>query len=368
MNVIFASLDISGFRCFGNLNVEPLARVNLIAGPNNVGKTALLEALWMFSHATAPREALRIPAWRDSNDYGRGEFFADLFFQYEAGLAINLQVQDKRGSGVRSLDITRQYRSQQTLIDWASVSEAEMEDDVIAGFDFDNELVFQYIDESGIEYLTSAWLDAETVSGKLRPTLRDTRKSASSSRFPCVFEHPKSRYSHRSLAALFGRAQFAGYVSSIETVIRLLEPRLKRLETITNSRGVPAIHADIGVGRPLPISVMGEGTKRLLALSLAFLKAQNGVLLVDEVENGLHHSVLADVWKNLDWLSREFNVQVFATTHSYECVRSANDAFSELESHELHFHRLNRKRDQVRAVTYTKDMLDTNIEYFWELR
>ncbi len=113
---------------------------------------------------------------------------------------------------------------------------------------------------------------------------------------------------------------------------------------------------------------MGEGAKRLLALSLAFLKAQNGVILIDEVENGLHHSALVDVWKKLDWLSREFNVQVFATTHSYECIVAANNAFNELESDELHLLRLYRRGDQVKAVTYNKDALDTNIEYLWELR
>ena len=103
-------------------------------------------------------------------------------------------------------------------------------------------------------------------------------------------------------------------------------------------------------------------------MSLAFLSAQDGVLLVDEIENGLHYGALVDVWKSLDWLSREFNVQVFATTHSYECIRAANAAFSEAESDDLHFHRLNRKGEQAIAVTYTKPMLDTNIEYFWELR
>ena len=295
-------------------------------------------------------------------------FSQTCFFQYNADLAINLRAEGKRGSGFRTLDITRQDRAQQALIDWSSVSESELEDDAIDNFDFDNQLVFEHTNESGIKFRSSAWLDAETMSGRLRPILRDSRESAATPGHPCVFERPKSRYNARSLAALFGRARFAGYVSSIETTIRLLEPRLRRMETITDSRGVPAIYGDIGSSPPLPVSVMGEGTKRLLALSLAFLKAQNGVILVDEIENGLHHSVLIDVWKNLDWLSREFNVQVFATTHSYECIVAANNAFNELESTDLHFHRMHRQDNKIKAVTYDKQALDTNIEYLWELR
>jgi AAA15 family ATPase/GTPase len=143
---------------------------------------------------------------------------------------------------------------------------------------------------------------------------------------------------------------------------------LKRLTTIADNRGVPSIYADIGVGRLFPLSIMGDGTKRVLALCLSFLRAEHGVLLVDEIENGLHYGVLADVWKNLGWLARQFDVQVFATTHSYECIVAANSAFTDLESDEMSLHLLYRRGGQVKVETYGKESLDTNTEYQWELR
>ena len=364
---MYTSFSIENFRCFDSLTVEPLARVNLIAGPNNVGKTALLEGLWMLSYPTSPRKALR-HVQRDFSSYGQEEFFAELFPQYQADLTIRLHAENSHHQGSRTLNIQQKYRSQQPLLDLSGMSENESDDEAIADFDFSNELVFQYMDEISGEALTSAWIDAESTAGRLRPVMRETRESARNSARPCVFDYPKSRYGARPLASLFGKAQFAGRMSSFETIIRLLEPRLNHLTTIADSRGVPAIYGDISGGRLLPISIMGEGTKRLLALSLAFFEAQNGVMLIDEVENGLHYSVLADVWKNLEWLSREFNVQVFATTHSYECIRAANDAFSEMESDDLHFHRLFWKDKRVKSVTYQKKPLNTNIDYFWELR
>ena len=120
----------------------------------------------------------------------------------------------------------------------------------------------------------------------------------------------------------------------------------------------------------MPIAFLGDGTGRLLSMVLAFHQARNGAILIDEVENGLHHGALEQVWTNLDWLSREFDVQVFATTHSYECIVAADNAFTELGSDDLHLHRLYRRGpyESVKAVTYTKEALDTNIEYLWELR
>lgn len=66
---MYTSFAIENFRCFEDLTVQPLARVNLIAGQNNVGKTALLEALWLFSHPTEPRNALQT-ILRELADYG----------------------------------------------------------------------------------------------------------------------------------------------------------------------------------------------------------------------------------------------------------------------------------------------------------
>ena len=366
-----ASLAIKNFRCFDDLTIGPLARVNLIAGRNNVGKTALLEALWILSHPTAPRTALQT-AQRDLADYGQGGFFADLFPQYQTDLTIRLQAENVPCHGSRTVNIQRKYRAQQALFDWSRVPEPELDDDAIADFDFSNELVFEYVDETGNEFLTSAWLDADSASGRLRPVMRDSRTSRATSAYPCVFEYPNRRSNARALAARFGRAELEGYLPAIEEIVRLLEPGLKRMTTIADNRGVPSIQGDIGAGRLFPMAIMGEGTKRLLALSLAFLSARDGMILVDEVENGLHHSVLADVWKNLDWLSREFNVQVFATTHSYECVKAAHTAFKLNElGDELSFIRLqrNRKSGQIESIPYDDiEAFDYAIEYGLEVR
>ena len=369
---MYTSFSIENFRLFDQITVEPLARVNLIGGQNNVGKTALLEALSMHCHPTAPREALQIAGWRGSADYGRGEFFDDLFHQYSTNLTIKLHGKYQEGYGLGTLQVMRQYRAQQTLIDWPSVSDAELENDAIAGFDFDSELVFEHTDESGNKSMTSAWFDAPGTLGGLRPVLKDSRKSAARLKYPCLFERPQSRHNPRSIAARFGKAELAGYRSSIEAIIRLLEPRLQRMTTIADSRGNPSIHADIGVGRLFPIAIMGEGVKRLLALSLAFPSVQDGAIFIDEIENGLHHKTLVEVWKNLGWLAQEFNVQVFATTHSYECIRAAHNAFKLHEvADELSYVRLQRniKTQRLQCVAYDdSDGFDYAMKYWSEVR
>ena len=92
------------------------------------------------------------------------------------------------------------------------------------------------------------------------------------------------------------------------------------------------------------------GVERFLSMTLAFQAAGNGIVLIDEVENALHHSAMQGVWENLSRLSQRFNVQVFATTHSYECMVAARDAFASAEQQDLHIHRLDRRDGGVTAT------------------
>ena len=109
---------------------------------------------------------------------------------------------------------------------------------------------------------------------------------------------------------------------------------------------------------------------RLSSIALAIGSTRNGVVLVDEIENGLHHSVMKKVWGGIAQFAREFNVQVFATTHSWECIRSAHEAFSEDELYDFRLHRLERIKDtdDVRAVTYDQETLDIALKKELEVR
>ena len=120
------------------------------------------------------------------------------------------------------------------------------------------------------------------------------------------------------------------------------------------------------------MSLMGDGVNRLLDFVLAFFPVQDGIILIDEIENGIYHKRLGNVWKSLEWLSREFNVQVFATTHSYECVKAAHSAFKLNEvADELSYIRLQRnlKTQRLECVAYDDpEVFDYALEYGREVR
>ena len=90
--------------------------------------------------------------------------------------------------------------------------------------------------------------------------------------------------------------------------------------------------------------------------------------MIDEIENGFHHSVMTDVWRVIKESSREFNLQVFTTTHSDECIRAAYNAFAEDDKFDFRFHRLDNIDGNISSVTYDKETLEFALENGWEVR
>ena len=146
--------------------------------------------------------------------------------------------------------------------------------------------------------------------------------------------------------------------------LQVVDPRLQSIED-NSSSGIPMIWGDIGLSELVPLSVMGEGMAQIARLVLAIASTPNGVVLVDEVENGFHHSVLPDIWRAVDTAAKQFRTQVFATTHSFECVTAAH---ASLSTDRFRLHRLETDGEMSRCVTYEPDSIDAAVRHGLEVR
>ena len=365
---MYTSFTIENFRLFDHLTVEPLARVNLIAGQNNAGKTALLEALWLHSQPN-PRTAQRLGFWRGLPLAESDVLFADLFHGYQTNSNIRICAKGDFTSGL-ARDPDQQLLPMPTADDIQTSLQISQ-----SRSDFDNEVIFEYTHSvSGSKFESRAWLNEYSDEAPItaRRRLQVSGESASMDYGPCVFVPTGRQSVAHDLAIRFGQLEVAGRMEAVYSVLELVEPRLRRLTAIPKSEGVAQIYGDVGIGRMIPVSVMGDGFRRLLNLSLSFSDAGNGVILIDEIENGLHHSVLRRVWEAINQFSHRLNAQVFATTHSYECIQAAFNAFEDagnLEDFNLMRIQWSRKRERFESVHYTdKEALKYGLEYPMEVR
>ena len=107
---------------------------------------------------------------------------------------------------------------------------------------------------------------------------------------------------------------------------------------------------------------------RMLRIAMALVNSQDGMLLIDEVESGLHYSVLLDVWRLIFKTARDLNVQVFATTHSSDCIKAFQRAAEEDKEDEGMLIRLARKGDKIKAILFDEKELETVVENDIEVR
>lgn len=106
---------------------------------------------------------------------------------------------------------------------------------------------------------------------------------------------------------------------------------------------------------------MGDGITRLFHIILALVNAKNGVLLVDEFENGLHWSVQEKVWETVFQLAERLDVQVFATTHSRDCVQAFQAAWERYPSQVAYYRMEADSQGEVQARRYSLDTLADSI-------
>jgi predicted ATPase len=354
------SLSVKNYRGFRDFKMDGFDRVNLITGANNVGKTSLLEALYLNLAPTSAEPSLRtelLRSFEQVKEYLDVEgSWGWLFYakNYQDMIQIN-----SLGAG---------QPEQRLTIAWASLMAAAgghqpLEQKLLINLTLDQSE--RIVANSSIFMVESpSW---EDKPGEITITnwSRDKSQQLAQTLLGVIWE-PKI-LSPKESAKQFSRLDDLGRKNEVLEVLRILDERLKDLGVSVSDK-LPMIYADVGIGRRLPVAQMGAGMVSLLAMTLEIINAPQGVVLIDEIESGLHHSVMVKVWQALATAARRYDVQIFATTHSLEAVRAAHIAFKQSSVYDLRLHRLEREGEHIYAVTSDEEMLDTAVELNWEVR
>ena len=374
---MLTSLTLRNFRSLRSISLEQVGRITLIAGKNGVGKTALLEALWLLSGPDLPELGSRVNTLRGLPLLGPEDIFKDLFRNYDAMNPIRISARGDWSNRPRTLDINLQERSEIDSAptgDLGGAGASSVERTTRPQLEGNRELVFSYKHNDGRRYVSKAWWIADQlvpVDGPPAPALtgegiRQQRQPVNG-RPDSIFATASYRDNPQTIASRFGAFQIRGDETKLVELLSVMEPRLQRLALI-QVRNTPLIHAYLhGISRPIPVHLLGEGLNRILHVALSMGGAIGGLLLVDEIENGLHHTVQEELFAALLTFSNIFDVQIFATTHSEECVIAAHKALKDREK-EFSFYRLEQFDGSVRAVHFDQETLGSTIKFNMEFR
>ena len=348
---MFERLRIRNFRGFGDLRIDALGRINLVTGRNNAGKTTLLEAIFLLSGAANARMALNAHVVRDLRQGKPLPWVADtwwkpLFSGLDTSRAPEISGSHSRVGGMK-LTIRWERPSKEEF------SRDEIKDMPAAGFPERRSLKFEYEDRNG--KIASA---VQETADKL-----DVEQDDDYEPFSAAILQPGGGDANDDAVTL-GQLRRRKRGQLILDALRVVEPRLEGIEDNTAS-GAPMIWVDVGLPELVPLPVAGAGMTHVARMVLAAASVEGGVLLVDEIENGLHHSVLPDVWRVIAKAAADFGVQVFATTHSFECVEAAHEA---LGPDGFRLHRIEAEDGGHRCVTPSPTAIAGAVRHNMEVR
>lgn len=167
-----------------------------------------------------------------------------------------------------------------------------------------------------------------------------------------VFPH---EHLFTSLAERFSQARLEGLQESVEQLLNAIDPRISGLEVLA-PHGYPILYLRDSLAGLAPVSTFGDGVRRALLLASVMPRISGRVLLIDELETAIHVSVLGKLFRWLLDACKQFNVQLFATTHSLEAVDAILDADTTAED-DIVGYRLARTGEGVSAKRYSEGIL-----------
>jgi predicted ATP-dependent endonuclease of OLD family len=328
------SLTIKNFRGFRELKIEPLARVNLIAGKNDVGKTGLLEALYLL-FANADQFSHFPSAFRSSQERISGE--------------PNVQEQkDNLASFWKWLPHRNDSIGQIQII--ADAEEVRLDKECTQPPIHD--LVFHY-QTNGSEVVTrtaTSPFGSGTTKGLLPLKVCSTR-------------HPQPIED----AELFNSLVLKKKKQKLIEALKKVEPRLVDLQYLKVG-SEPLVYVDLGLKELIPLTQLGQGITRLFRFFSEMLVEEAKIVLIDEIENGIHHSVLTDVWTGIAEIAINEGLQIFATTHSNECIHAAHEVFLLRKRYDFALHRLQIVKGEIQVVTHDQKMIEVAEKTELEIR
>ena len=355
---MYSSLSIKNLRGIESLQLENARRMNLIVGRNNTGKSTVLESLFLLGGATSGAAALSVAQQRDQFSLQADRLWRPLFGSADPRQPIEVEGRwDDQAMRLKISALKAEAVSASTDPKLSPTMRVTTISDnfIIGGL----ELAFRIADGVPSEGTIKINRATHTIS-------TTGRQEPDTVIVPTAFLSARGWPSMPDIARQFSDLVKIKQEDFVVEALKSLDPRISRLEVLSDG-GSAAVYADIGLDSLLPLAAAGEGLVRLFVMAVSFADIRGGVLLVDEIDNGLHHSVMAQLWTFLAQHCERFNVQVFATTHSDEMIRSALECLHS-ESQRPGLFRIDAREGRHEVTSYDAEAIAAVLESNFEVR
>jgi AAA15 family ATPase/GTPase len=297
------SIHIQNFRCFEEFQLEGFGRVNLIGGMNNAGKTALLEGILLGADQD-PETIVAVKELRYSIDcYHESEskdtYWDDFFYNREKSREIDIAITAKNDNVLRVnyKTLPKRFMSESNMLCTLYANQQRF---------YSGEIKLARNNES---FFTEKEYNESLDLGKF-----DVR---------IITTIPPSNF-RENIVSNYSRIELEGGEDYFLKAFQLIDKSIIGVKIVV--LGEPNLYLRKEGTGFMPIDLFGDAILKVARYINGFIETPNNILLIDEIENGIHYANQPKVWETIFKLAEEFNVQIFATTHSKEMATAFAEA------------------------------------------
>ena len=331
------NIEIKNFKCFDNFKAEGFGRVNLIGGKNNVGKSTLLEALYI-----------------NLNGSNTNWFLNSIF-----------EIIRKRDNFFVAHSAKSAFNFFKTAFAFKTMMSKDYKNDTQNNINTNqNEVSFSFLEKfsgTSISYVINKKSSEENIS---LIDFKDLFNDAKRYNTDCTvhFLRPIG-LSNVFIEEYYANVQKLEAESRLDESLNIFDNKIKKFKIINSEPQV------LQNDEYISITQLGDGTKKLINIFISIYSANNSILLIDELDNGIHYSHLDKLWEIILTISKEQNVQVFATTHSKECIESYARVAEKLDDKDITMTTMARNlKDELKALVWDRAQFFSEMEQNHEVR
>jgi len=343
---MFKKIEIKRFRGIKDAVIGDFKRVNLFFGRNNCGKSSLLDALFLATGLSNPLLPINVNVMRGYNKTRLKDLELN-FYNLDSAQPIHICVENKEK---RNIEISLFENNKRDVS--FDTNTIDIHSNVIEG-EYGLKFNFEINDES---FESELRFDLSTTTN----TIDFPKKYVESLR--CIYLTPKYDFD-TSIQGLENILKNKDEDFIIEG-LRFIEPRVK--DFIFTEDG---IFVDIGLEKRIPINMMGDGVRKIVSLLTVIYDCKDGIVLIDEISNGFHYSVMSNLWNVIIKAAIKNNTQLFITTHDYDSIKGLRDtALNIYDENVATFKLLRTSDDELKALHYSLESVDYSINQEIEIR
>ena len=375
----YKNINIKSFRGIKEFELNNASKVNVILGQNNSGKSSILEAIFLLTGYNNPQLVLTVDVFRnllhnELNDFrfifynldynSRITLEADLYPNNENRKLEIIPKAGKKGKSVQKIDINSDTGITPSAgRQIAQNSMPSIDDNLVNTLEFKSEVKTPH---SSRQHNSATITVNKTLPNSLDFINDPGEKKIVS--FKAIYHGASVKFQDdivQRLESLLIEKRKTALVNDL----KIIEKNIIDIITTKNSM----IYVDIGAERMLPANLMGDGFFKYLNIITKMHEVKGGVILIDEIENGLHFSSLKNLWRIILHYCNDFDIQVFVTTHSKEALIYLKEVLEEIEmkafQEEVKCYTISKLNDGIlKAYPYDFSSFEYAIENDVEIR